>query len=55
VWGMGGIPHSNRDEPSRERGAQPEASTASEGSASNRAEEPKKPTTNIGVVSPKPL
>ena len=33
---MGGIPHSNRDEPSRERGAQPEASTASEGSATNR-------------------
>jgi hypothetical protein len=43
AWGMGGIPQSNRDEPSRERGAQPEASTASEGSASNRAEEPKNP------------
>ena len=32
VWGMGGSPHSNSDENSLERGAQPEASTASEGS-----------------------
>jgi hypothetical protein len=51
VWGMGGIPHSTRDANSRERGAQPEASTASEGSASNRDEKTWRLTTNIAVVT----
>ena len=45
VWGMGGIPHTTCDALSLERGAQPEASTASEGSGPNRAEEQQKPTT----------
>jgi hypothetical protein len=43
VRGMGGIPRSKCDALSLERGAQPEASTASEGSAPNHDEKPKNP------------
>ncbi len=42
-WGMGGIPHTNHDGPSRERAPQPEARSASEGSAATRDKELKTP------------
>ena len=47
VRGMRGIPRSNSDALKRERGAQPEASTASEGSAPNHAKEQQNLTTNV--------
>ena len=52
---MGGIPRPNSAALMRERGAQPEASTASEGSGPNHVEEQQNPTTNIAVATPTPL